>query len=429
MKEKNIANNIINSTIKTENSYFELKNKEQGITLVALVITIIILIILATVAINFAFGNNGLIQRAEDARDYYVNDTSYTDESITNVESYLNDIIGGNGGSSSGAKTLVQAFNDGEIKVGDYVNYTPEAHEPITVGTSETGYTDSQNISGGTDQTFSQNANTTWRVLGLSEDGQHLLLTSGSPIKKDGKIDLEDEEIDDPYLVLESYIGADNCVNVLNKISSLYHNSSLADETRSMTIEDLENVIGDMTVVPPTSAGNDGYVYLTSDESRTPIGQTSRYPSYTYDSNDYTLTNPPQSATAGEKVNADAWMFMYTTDGTTRADYIDERVYDMLFKDTTEDGNYAKSYWLASPGVNAVSSYAYFGPGAVYDGGAGSGYSLFNSGDDWNASGFAVRPVVVLKSNITVEQIQVIEDQTEETWNTTGGMSYGASAI
>ena len=270
---------------------------------------------------------------------------------------------------------------------------------------------------------------TTWRVLGLSEDGQHLLLTSGSPIKKDGKIDLEDEEIDDPYLVLESYIGADNCVNVLNKISSLYHNSSLADETRSMTIEDLENVIGDMTVVPPTSAGNDGYVYLTSDESRTPIGQTSRYPSYTYDSNDYTLTNPPQSATAGEKVNADAWMFMYTTDGTTRADYIDERVYDMLFKDTTEDGNYAKSYWLASPGVKAVSSYAYFGPGAVYDGGAGSGYSLFNSGDDWNASGFAVRPVVVLKSNITVEQIQVIEDQTEETWNTTGGMSYGASAI
>ena len=432
MKEKNIANNIINSTIKTENSYFELKNKEQGITLVALVITIIILIILATVAINFAFGNNGLIQRAEDARDYYVNDTSYTDESITNVESYLNDIIGGNGGSSSGAKTLVQAFNDGEIKVGDYVNYTPEAHEPITVGTSETGYTDSQNISGGTDQTFSQNANTTWRVLGLSEDGQHLLLTSGSPIKKDGKIDLEDEEIDDPYLVLESYIGADNCVNVLNKISSLYHNSSLADETRSMTIEDIENVVGDMTVVPSTSAGNDGYVYLTSDESKTPIGQASPYPSYTYESGDYTLTNPPQNATAGNSVEADAWMFLYTTeiDGATRAEYIDETVYDMLFKDTTGDANYAKSYWLASPGVRASSSGASFGPGYVGNGVAYSGtINLFDSNGYWYAGGFAVRPVVVLKSNITVEQIQVIEDQTEETWNTTGGMSYGASAI
>ena len=78
------------------------KNKERGITLVALVITIIILIILATVTINFAFGNNGLIQRAEDARDYYANDTSYTDESITNVESYLDEIINGVGSGNGG---------------------------------------------------------------------------------------------------------------------------------------------------------------------------------------------------------------------------------------------------------------------------------------------------------------------------------------
>ena len=69
-----------------------LKN-ERGITLVALVITIIVLIILATVAISFAFGNNGLVNRAEDARDYYANDTAYTDQSITNVEYYLNDIL------------------------------------------------------------------------------------------------------------------------------------------------------------------------------------------------------------------------------------------------------------------------------------------------------------------------------------------------
>ncbi len=69
-----------------------LKN-QKGITLVALVITIIILIILATVAISFAFGNNGLVNRAEDARDYYANDTAYTDQSITNVEYYLNDIL------------------------------------------------------------------------------------------------------------------------------------------------------------------------------------------------------------------------------------------------------------------------------------------------------------------------------------------------
>ena len=69
-----------------------LKN-ERGITLVALVITIIILIILATVAISFAFGSNGLINRAEDAKEYYANDTKYTEDSITNVEYYINDIL------------------------------------------------------------------------------------------------------------------------------------------------------------------------------------------------------------------------------------------------------------------------------------------------------------------------------------------------
>ena len=65
-----------------------LKN-ERGITLVALVITIIVLIILATVAISFAFGNNGLVNRAEEAKDFYANDTKYTEDSITNVEKYL----------------------------------------------------------------------------------------------------------------------------------------------------------------------------------------------------------------------------------------------------------------------------------------------------------------------------------------------------
>ena len=69
-----------------------LKN-QRGITLVALVITIIILIILATVAISFAFGSNGLINRAEDAKKYYLNDTKYTEDSITNVEYYINDIL------------------------------------------------------------------------------------------------------------------------------------------------------------------------------------------------------------------------------------------------------------------------------------------------------------------------------------------------
>ncbi len=69
-----------------------LKN-QRGITLVALVITIIILIILATVAITFAFGSDGLIGRAEQAEEFYANDTKYTEQSITNVEHYIDGIL------------------------------------------------------------------------------------------------------------------------------------------------------------------------------------------------------------------------------------------------------------------------------------------------------------------------------------------------
>ena len=46
----------------------ETKKVQKGITLVALVIAIIIIIILATVTINFAFGDNGLINKAEQGK-------------------------------------------------------------------------------------------------------------------------------------------------------------------------------------------------------------------------------------------------------------------------------------------------------------------------------------------------------------------------
>ena len=72
---------------------FKVTREKKGITLIALVITIVILIILATVAINFAFGGDGLIRRAEQASEFYANDTAYTDESLANVEGYVDEVI------------------------------------------------------------------------------------------------------------------------------------------------------------------------------------------------------------------------------------------------------------------------------------------------------------------------------------------------
>ena len=50
--------------------------KENGITLVALVVTIIVLIILAGVSINLVLGDNGIITKAREARDNYAQATS-----------------------------------------------------------------------------------------------------------------------------------------------------------------------------------------------------------------------------------------------------------------------------------------------------------------------------------------------------------------
>ena len=45
------------------------KNKQKGITLIALVVTIIVLIILAGVSINMLVGDNGIITQAQMAKE------------------------------------------------------------------------------------------------------------------------------------------------------------------------------------------------------------------------------------------------------------------------------------------------------------------------------------------------------------------------
>ncbi|MEE1531502.1 MAG: type II secretion system protein, partial [Clostridia bacterium] len=50
--------------LKTNN-----KRTQKGITLIALVVTIVVLLILAGVSINAIFSENGIINRAKDAQN------------------------------------------------------------------------------------------------------------------------------------------------------------------------------------------------------------------------------------------------------------------------------------------------------------------------------------------------------------------------
>ena len=51
-----------------------IKNRRQnGITLIALVVTIVVLIMLATVSINAVLGQNGIIKKTKQAKEMYSN--------------------------------------------------------------------------------------------------------------------------------------------------------------------------------------------------------------------------------------------------------------------------------------------------------------------------------------------------------------------
>ncbi|MFR2535005.1 MAG: hypothetical protein ACLS95_07285 [Clostridia bacterium] len=69
--------------------------KQRGITLIALVITIIVLIILAGVAINALVGENGIIKQAQKAQKDTLNATTETEEKMNVLVDEINKQIAG----------------------------------------------------------------------------------------------------------------------------------------------------------------------------------------------------------------------------------------------------------------------------------------------------------------------------------------------
>ena len=381
--------------------YFKRKN---GITLVAFVVTIVVLLILAGVSINLVLGNNGIIAKAKEARDKSAqasqNDLIAMNELAQAIEGSLS---GNNGGSSSGedeptAKTLVEAYDAGELKIGDYVNYKPIAGKSYTSITNENGWAD---------QTYTVDTSTTWRVLGKEDN--HILLISGSPIKKNMNASSTNDWDKDPYLYMKGAYSYVNCETMLKNICAIYSNNY--GTARSITIEDVNKACGVKV------EGNT--VYLESDANKTNIDQMQALGNtYTYSSSDYTpesYINGKSKATAGQTVPATGYYYDITSMAGTVIG--NTTLGNLLFDKTTSSDNNAKAYWLASPGVGAYSFIAYFGPGFVSDN-AGTGNNFFDSFGHWKADRFGVRPIITLKSNITTAEVKKLDNQnvTEDTW-------------
>ena len=444
--------------------------RNKGITLIALVVTIVVLLILAGVSITMLTGQNGILNRATEAKEAtrggevqeavsleainneqveYLGGTKktraevieelqekgkLTGEEVEELEENDQITIGGITIDFSvlgkTGKTLVQAFIDGEIAVGDYItNYNDTLTKKTTkidLASEKTGF------SSGT-QTYSIDTTTKWRVIGLNEDKTQLMITTAEPLKKTMTTTGETWQ-QDPYLYLggaEAWYWTGQVSeekNILNQICKIY-DSKYAAKTKSMGIEDLNTAL--------KLKIKDNKLYKISDSGETEIeSSSSTYVNYagntyTYKSGDCAPENYLKTKYSGnseysnletkyigDSVNADAYYY-----STASSEIIDQEstLYNILLKGTIDSG-YPKAYWLASSGVFADSSFCSFGPGVVGNGIAGSGgSSLFYSYGDAGEVGLAVCPVVYLQSNVTVKDLTTEKgsepDESKWTWS------------
>ena len=78
----------------------KLLRKAKGVTMLALIVTIIVLLILAAITLNLAVGENGIIERAKLARDKAKNASIAEKEAMNQAAGEIDNA--GNGGSSGG---------------------------------------------------------------------------------------------------------------------------------------------------------------------------------------------------------------------------------------------------------------------------------------------------------------------------------------
>ena len=67
--------------------------KEKGITLVALVVTIIVLLILAGVAISLTIGQNGIFTRAQNATKKWDEAVDKEDQEMSNFQDTYDEVV------------------------------------------------------------------------------------------------------------------------------------------------------------------------------------------------------------------------------------------------------------------------------------------------------------------------------------------------
>ena len=442
----------------------------KGITLIALVVTIIVLLILAGVSIAMLTGNNGILTQGKRAKEettvghekeavqmaYAGAKAKKLGEEVTaeDVNEQLT-INGENATATQGTNKIIVTFTSGKVytidqsgkitqktpakkgtlaymyekaegctktdgsctnaehlHIGDYVNLANPEEGKIDISATDSGMNNA-GLEGITAQTFeiskTNNKNQlNWRVLGENENGE-IELIAGSPMKSNNTLDSKEN----PYLYLYGAKAYENGEKILGNICELYKTkdkTGYISSARSVNQKDIDKVVG------LNSIDEINNVNLI-----TPIGTKYHVPeAYTPSS---WLNGKPRTLVIGKSEG-----YGYTVNSKIYENApsvtVNGRIFKMLFENTELDFKNpttgGRRYWLASRSVRSDSDGANFCLGTAYtsDGVSCAGsYPMFGSNGDEGYIGFAVRPVVSLKSSVTNSQVQKITDKTEDTWN------------
>ena len=371
-----------------------LKKTEEGITLVALVVTIVVLLILAGVSINLVLGNNGIIAKAKEAE-------------TKSGEASENDLKGMNAlteemNNALGEKPKVDLS---KYKIGDYVNYTYDTASNYVLTSATCG--SSSNPTDGIPQT----SGLKWRILNIDEAKGTVDLISKNPTGTD--------------VYFSGAIGYHNGPYLMNAIcEAQYSNKTLGIKARNISLLDMEKQLTTAGIAARNAysnsvqygktktytAGNSYYPLLYDGQKGAGVNVTEANAS-TITQPDTTKGNDPYSESVEttspltDKTSKQADDKVLTVTQTYYYIPINEANYGEAYKVL----NNSTTYWVSGRFVNTRSSCAYFG--LRFANTNMNGYYMFHSGSSNNSNIGRLRPVVSLSSS------HLTGEKTNDAWN------------
>ena len=98
-----------------------IKQEERGITLIALIVTIIIMLILAGISIKLAIDNNGVIENAKEAKNQYEQSQTEEDSKLSDLSSIMKNKLDANRGNNSNSGEEESTVTVSGFEAPDYV--------------------------------------------------------------------------------------------------------------------------------------------------------------------------------------------------------------------------------------------------------------------------------------------------------------------